>query len=153
VDVSGATLKINTHIFPSHFTSTTENDSDSDVSISMKRKRGRPKKLGYLRTSSPPQASKVARAHQRQFATIAPVVPAIIYDKLVAKSSRFTIRKKSALITMICKYWSLKREHRRGAPLLKRLHLEVRELAYCNRQYCSYVEYCPQNHKRKRRKN
>lgn len=34
------------------------------------------------------------------------------------------LRKKDAFLHMLCRYWSLKREARRGAPLLKRLHLE-----------------------------
>lgn len=34
------------------------------------------------------------------------------------------IRKKADFVLMMCRYWSLKREARRGAPLLKRLHLE-----------------------------
>lgn len=37
---------------------------------------------------------------------------------------KVSIRKKEHFILMLCRYWSLKREARRGAPLLKRLHLE-----------------------------
>jgi NuA3 HAT complex component NTO1 len=33
--------------------------------------------------------------------------------------------KKKDLVEKVGRYWSLKREARRGAPLLKRLHLEV----------------------------
>lgn len=38
--------------------------------------------------------------------------------------------RKRDLVDRIGRYWSLKREARRGAPLLKRLHLEVRGAAY-----------------------
>lgn len=38
--------------------------------------------------------------------------------------AKIVVRKKPEFILMMCKYWSLKREARRGAPLLKRLHLE-----------------------------
>lgn len=34
------------------------------------------------------------------------------------------MRKRNDFVILVCKYWSLKREGRRGAPLLKRLHLE-----------------------------
>lgn len=73
-------------------------------------------------------SSKAARAHQHHYSAGAPIAPAHIINKLdnlrcVQQANH--LRKKSQLITKICRYWSLKRESRRGAPLLKRLHLEV----------------------------
>ncbi|KAI7905371.1 uncharacterized protein BX663DRAFT_499491 [Cokeromyces recurvatus] len=73
-------------------------------------------------------ATKAARAHQHQYtAGAAPIAPEYIIHKLenlphVKQASR--LKKKAELIESICRYWSLKRESRRGAPLLKRLHLE-----------------------------
>jgi hypothetical protein len=51
-------------------------------------------------------------------------VPSIIVDRIMQYIGKVTIRKKQDFVVMMCKYWSLKREARRGAPLLKRLHLE-----------------------------
>jgi hypothetical protein len=45
-------------------------------------------------------------------------------DRLQQYIQKILIRKRNDFILMVCKYWSLKREARRGAPLLKRLHLE-----------------------------
>ena len=52
------------------------------------------------------------------------VVPAIIVERIKHYISKVNMRKKLDFIYLICRYWSLKREARRGAPLLKRLHLE-----------------------------
>ncbi|KAJ7027919.1 bromodomain and PHD finger-containing protein 3 [Mycena alexandri] len=68
--------------------------------------------------------SKSARAYAKSYRPGPPLVPAIIIDRILQYISRTTIRKKQEFIAMMCKYWSLKREARRGAPLLKRLHLE-----------------------------
>ncbi|CAG8539622.1 13366_t:CDS:10 [Dentiscutata heterogama] len=72
------------------------------------------------------ESSKSARAYNRSYMETAIVAPTIITDRLlpVLSMHKGQLRKKPELIATICKYWSLKRESRRGAPLLKRLHLE-----------------------------
>ena len=71
------------------------------------------------------KSSKAARAYARTYKTGPPLVPAYIVDKVLSYISKVSLRKKNNVVLSICKYWSLKREARRGAPLLKRLHLEV----------------------------
>jgi len=51
------------------------------------------------------------------------VVPHHIYTRVLG-STRAKISKRANVVVAICKYWALKREAGRGAPLLKRLHLE-----------------------------
>ena len=73
-------------------------------------------------------SSKAARAHQHHYSAGAPIAPEYIINKLENMKcvrQATNLRRKSQLIVSICRYWSLKRESRRGAPLLKRLHLEV----------------------------
>jgi hypothetical protein len=71
------------------------------------------------------QSSKAARAYARTYKTGPPLVPQYIVNKVLMYISQAQIHKKTEAVLTICKYWSLKREARRGAPLLKRLHLEV----------------------------
>lgn len=55
----------------------------------------------------------------------APVVPHILYNSVEASLQRFGIRKRKEYVADACKYWTLKREARRGAALLKRLQLQM----------------------------
>lgn len=71
-----------------------------------------------------PRTSKKARAYAKTYKLGAPLVPALIVDRIMQYISRIKITKKEQFVHMMCRYWSLKREARRGAPLLKRLHLE-----------------------------
>ncbi|KAI5123496.1 hypothetical protein M0805_008864 [Coniferiporia weirii] len=71
-----------------------------------------------------PRSSKKARAYAKTYKLGAPLVPAIIVRNLIQYIARINIRKKLDFVHLVCRYWSLKREARRGAPLLKRLHLE-----------------------------
>ena len=55
----------------------------------------------------------------------APVIPASLYDSVESSLQRFTVRKRKDYAAEACKYWTLKREARRGAALLKRLQLQM----------------------------
>ena len=79
-----------------------------------------------MQTNPSQKSSKSARAYAKTYRIGPPLVPAIVTSRLTEYISRISLRKKQIFILSVCKYWSLKREARRGAPLLKRLHLEVR---------------------------
>ncbi|KAJ5581219.1 hypothetical protein N7450_007520 [Penicillium hetheringtonii] len=55
----------------------------------------------------------------------APVVPQVVLNSVVAALARFTVRGRKQYAEEACKYWTLKREARRGAALLKRLQLQL----------------------------
>ncbi|CCJ30989.1 unnamed protein product, partial [Pneumocystis jirovecii] len=56
-----------------------------------------------------------------------PLIPMYIQHKILNYIHRFPIRKKAIFITDICKYWSLKRESRKNATLIKRLQLKIED--------------------------
>ncbi|KAK0711066.1 hypothetical protein B0H67DRAFT_601903 [Lasiosphaeris hirsuta] len=55
----------------------------------------------------------------------APVIPQAVYDLVEGSLARFPIRKRKDFVGEACRYWTLKREARRGAALLKRLQLQM----------------------------
>ncbi|CAO1622949.1 unnamed protein product [Sympodiomycopsis kandeliae] len=74
--------------------------------------------------STPASPTKSARAYKKSYRAGPPLVPTYVINKVLDYVSKVRIRKKPELMIHIAKFWSLKREARRGAPLLKRLHLE-----------------------------
>ena len=55
----------------------------------------------------------------------APIIPQAVYDNVESALARFAIRKRKEFVAEACRYWTLKREARRGAALLKRLQLQM----------------------------
>lgn len=74
--------------------------------------------------------SKSARAYKKSYRAGPPLVPSYVVSRVLEYIGKISIRKKAPLVMTIARFWSLKREARRGAPLLKRLHLEVRPVRY-----------------------
>ncbi|KAM0787435.1 hypothetical protein ACM66B_003516 [Microbotryomycetes sp. NB124-2] len=67
---------------------------------------------------------KSKQAYKKTYKVGLPVVPQYVFDKVSDYVERLKIAKKQEFMNSLCRYWSLKRQQRRGAPLLKRLHLE-----------------------------
>ena len=55
----------------------------------------------------------------------APVVPAVLYESVESFLQRFAVRKRKEFAADMCRYWTLKREAKRGAALIKRLQLQM----------------------------
>lgn len=55
----------------------------------------------------------------------APVIPQAVFEVVDAAMSRFALRRRKEYVAEACRYWTLKREARRGAALLKRLQLQM----------------------------
>jgi NuA3 HAT complex component NTO1 len=81
-------------------------DEDDETAGSNKRKRGPPAKSWRLPSG-------------------APVVPQAVYHNVENALVKFNVRKRKEFVQEACKYWTLKREARRGAALLKRLQLQM----------------------------
>jgi NuA3 HAT complex component NTO1 len=81
-------------------------EEDDGAPGSNKRKRGQPAKSWRLPSG-------------------APVVPQAVYHNVENALIKFNVRKRKEFVQEACKYWTLKREARRGAALLKRLQLQM----------------------------
>jgi NuA3 HAT complex component NTO1 len=83
----------------------------------------------------PGEDSVVAAGNRRKKAQVqrriwrlpsgAPIVPHIVYTNVETTLSRWGIRKRKEFVSEACKYWTLKREARGGAALLKRLQQQL----------------------------
>ena len=52
-------------------------------------------------------------------------MPQVVFNAVENSLGRFALRKRKDFVAEACKYWTLKREARRGAALLKRLQLQL----------------------------
>jgi NuA3 HAT complex component NTO1 len=55
----------------------------------------------------------------------APIIPQAVFEVVDASIQRFAFPKRKEFLSQACRYWTLKRENRRGAALLKRLQLQM----------------------------
>lgn len=82
----------------------------------------------------------------------APVIPQVVLNSVVASLQRFTVRHRKQYAEDACKYWTLKREARRGAALLKRLQLQLETFSSMEMTRRDYVAMGVTGHKRLNRR-
>ncbi|KAJ5934601.1 hypothetical protein N7466_004148 [Penicillium verhagenii] len=82
----------------------------------------------------------------------APVIPQVVLTSVVACLGRFTVRGRKQFAEEACKYWTLKREARRGAALLKRLQLQLETFSSMEMTRRDYVAMGVTGHKRLQRR-
>jgi NuA3 HAT complex component NTO1 len=54
-----------------------------------------------------------------------PVIPHVIFHNVVSSLAPLNLRNCEAFVAEVCKYWALKREARKGAPLIKRFQSQM----------------------------
>lgn len=90
--------------------------------------------LPFNRTITPENRAVISAAQRKElqnkrlgYNASAPVCPEYILNRILdyLESEPIVIKQKHRFVTSVCRYWALKLASRRGAPLLKRLHLEV----------------------------
>lgn len=82
----------------------------------------------------------------------APVIPQAVLNSVIASLQRFTVRQRKQYAEDACKYWTLKREARRGAALLKRLQLQLETFSSMEMTRRDYVAMGVTGHKRLQRR-
>ena len=78
-------------------------------------------------------SSESATSFQTEFKVkmrIPQVINMYIFNRLETYMSEYDIKRKKEFLTGMARYWSLKREARKGIPLLKRLHLEYNNMLW-----------------------
>ena len=78
----------------------------------------------------------------------APVIPRVLLNSVAACLQRFTVRQRKQYAEDACKYWTLKREARRGAALLKRLQLQLETFSSMEMTRRDYSAMGPTGNKR-----
>ncbi|CAL5872224.1 uncharacterized protein PFLUO_LOCUS6483 [Penicillium psychrofluorescens] len=82
----------------------------------------------------------------------APVIPQVVLNAVQATLARFTVRQRKQYAEEACKYWTLKREARRGAALLKRLQLQLETFSSMEMTRRDYVAMGVTGYKRLNRR-
>lgn len=99
-------------------------DASSQLSSASPRNHRKDMSSQSANAMAQPGRKKSARAYKKSYRAGPSLVPVYVINRVLEHIARIHIRKKLQLTVQIAKFWSLKREARRGAPLLKRLHLE-----------------------------
>jgi NuA3 HAT complex component NTO1 len=95
--------------------------ADDDITSIPKRRGDSAKRKTVTATSAEQQPQKPVW----KLPSGAPVIPAVLYETIITSLSRFGLPAIRDFAAEVCKYWTLKREARRGASLVRRLQVQT----------------------------